>query len=197
MKLIEIYQSKKDEDVTAKIESREEKYGTVLLEYVSGPNAGKTVSITLSTLKRWWKLVDTKEEVGNFEDTIDYSQVNTKYPEPKVQKYIPKPQSVIEYEAKKNKKFNANLPTFDEIIEDIGSICIKINNNSSYVKLKDKSTIWRKQGAIDIYAAEDLWGKLTDAGLSSKPNKDKDRPFAFKITSSAEYEKVLEVLKNE
>ena len=52
------YQSKRNGQV-AELVSEDKKYNTVMLEYPGG----KTVSITTSTLKRWWKVVE--------EDTVD------------------------------------------------------------------------------------------------------------------------------
>ena len=190
-KQMETYTSKKDKNVKATIEQEEEKYGTVMMCYVSGPDKGKTFSITKSTLKRWWD----KDEVS-FMDTIDFEKVNEPYPEPKVQKYIKKPQSVLEYEAKKGKKYNNDLPQFEQIVEQIQEYASKINDRSKYITLPDKTTVWRKTASVTVYATEGLWTKLTEVGLTSKPNKDKDRPFAFTIQSTEDYEKFLEVLSN-
>lgn len=190
-----IYKSKKNPELSAKLVSTEEKYGTVILEYTSGSDVGKTISITTSTLKRWWKRIEDPESPLESLN-IDIDKVNEPYPEPKVQKYIPKPKSVIEYEEKKNKSYNLNLPGFESIVEDLGEHCVKVNNNSSYVKFADKSTLWRKSGRIDVYASQDLWELLTEAGLESRANKDKDRPFAFKIDTQDKYDIVSSVIKD-
>ena len=190
------YQSKKDTSIIASIEKTEEKYGTVLMKYLTGPDTGRTFSITNSTLKRWWKRVEDEEEnTANNPLSIDINKVNEPYHPDVTPRYIPKPKSVIEYEAKKGKKYNNELPEFEEISESLAEYCKKINDNSKYVMFHDKSTMWRKCGAIDLYASESLWSLLTESGLQSKPNKDKDRPFAFKITNIEEYNKVLEAVK--
>lgn len=197
MKTIEIYQSKKDPSVTAKLEKKEEKYGTVLLEYITGNEVGKTISITSSTLKRWWKLLETKTEGESFEDTIDYEKVNTKYPEPKEKKYIPKPQSVIEYEAKKEKRYNSDLPTQDCMVERFASILSKINK--TYIVFKT-SGCWleRKSGYINLYASEEVWKILSEKGMEARKNgmKNTKLPVVFKITTMEEYELVAGVLEN-
>lgn len=192
------YQSKKDPEVTAYVDFEEEKYGTVMMIYLSGPNKGKSFSITKSTLKRWWKVINEENSAIKFEDTIDFEQVNKPY-KPEVKRhYIPKPQSVIDYENNKKKGYyNFNLPNFEEIVENLGSKAIKVNENSSYLKFEDKSTLWRKNTRIDIYASEELGMKLAESGLKSSVNKDKDRPFAFKIEGIEEYNKMLEVLECE
>ena len=128
---------------------------------------------------------------------IDYDKVNEPYPEPKEQKYIPKPDSVVEYEEKKKRgrsRANKDLPSFTDIVNDLGKVATKINETSGYVKFKDGTTLWRKMLALDVYAAEKTWQALTTAGFTSKPNKDKNRPFAFKFTTKEDYNKVVECI---
>lgn len=189
------FQSKKDTTITANLEKEEEKYGTVILKYLTGSETGKTISITKSTLNRWWKKIED-EVTSNSVLHIDNEKVNEPYKPDVTPHYIPKPKSVIEYEAKKGKKYNNDLPEFEVMSEDFATYCKKINSNSKYVMFNDKSTMWRKCGAIDLYASEALWALLTERGLQSKPNKDKDRPFAFKITTLDEYNTILDVVKH-
>ena len=54
----QIYSSKKDSQVSAKVISFDDKFNTVLIEYLTGDKIGKTANITTSTLKRWWKIED-------------------------------------------------------------------------------------------------------------------------------------------
>ena len=185
------YQSKKDETVTAKLVSEEEKYGTVILEYLTGNEIGKTISVTTSTLKRWWRKINDEIVPGI---DIDEEKLSEPFPEPKEKKYVPKPQSVIDYENRKQKKYNSELPTFENIVETFGSDCKKVNENSAYIKFNDETTLWRKVSCIDIYASEDSWTKLTEQGLTSKANKDKVRPFAFHIDNAGDYVKVVKAL---
>lgn len=63
-----LYVSRKDNETLAKLVGEEEKYGTVMLEYVSGEKVGKSINITNSTLKRWWKPVEDTESVGVITD---------------------------------------------------------------------------------------------------------------------------------
>ena len=53
------YQSKRNGQV-AELVSEDKKYNTVMLEYPDG----KTVSVTTSTLKRWWKKLDEDTNVS-------------------------------------------------------------------------------------------------------------------------------------
>lgn len=191
------YQSKKNPEIIATLESVEEKYGTVILVYETGSDAGKSISITQSTFKRWWKLLTEESSLSESSLDIDVKQVNTPYPEPVKQKYIPKPQSVIDYEAKQVKQYNNDLPSFEELVAEIGSICTKVNDTSRYVKLACKTTLWRKSNYIDIYACETTAEKLIAKGLQCSGNKDKDRPFAFRVKTKADYTLVLEALLNE
>lgn len=186
------YQSKKDPSKIAEVVKEEPKYNTLILRIVEGDEAGKDISITSSTLKRWWKPC---EETLADSMNVDMEKVNTPYPEPKEKKYIPKPKSVLEYEAKQNKKYNSALPEFSDIVDTFGEQLKKVNENSKYVMFKDGSTLWRKSGFIDLYVTETVWTALTELGFESKANKDKDRPFAFRISSTEDYEKVAEALK--
>lgn len=191
------YQSKKDPTIFMEVLSEDEKYKTVEFKFLTGPETGKTADITISTLKRWWKKVD-EPDTTKFEDTIDYEKVNTPYPEPKEQKYIPKPKSVIEYEAKRGKKYNNELPTHEEISETLLEHLSKVNK--TYVVLKEsKCWLERKSGYINLYATEDVWNKLTDKGFTSRANGMKNTPlkFVFKIETIDEYNTILEVLLNE
>lgn len=195
------YKDKRNETIIARVESENEKYGTYTLVYETGPNEGKAFDITGATLKRWWAKVDdasdekTEAEILN----LDVNTINEPYPEPKKKKYIPKPDSVIEYEKKKRgRKYNDDLPSFEKIVELLGSKCSKINENSSYVKFDDKkSTLWRKSTCISVYAATDFAEKLANAGFQSSPNKDKERPFAFKIETGSDFDKFVEKVKGE
>ena len=45
------YQSKKDATIYAKLASKDEKFGTVILVYETGESVGKSISVTTSTLK--------------------------------------------------------------------------------------------------------------------------------------------------
>lgn len=191
------YQSKKNPEVFAKLDVVNDKYNTTRLIYLTGEHEGESFDVSNSTLKRWWKKVEdeTIEDEASILG-IDMEQVNEPYNPEVTPHYIPKPQSVIEYEEKKKKKFNADLPKFEEIADTFGEFLSKINETSQYVKFKDGTTLWRKSGWIDIYATEGTFTKLAESGLTSSPNKDKVRPFAFRISSSEEYERAKGVLAN-
>lgn len=215
------YQSKKHPEVIASLDFKDEKFKTVMLIYLTGPDAGKSVSITESTFKRWWKKYEEAEQINSDvtvtkeEDAvapsptspldslgIDYDKVNEPYPEPKCQKYIKKPESVVAYENKKRNRHNAELPEFEDMTETLMPAISKINKD--YVRLKDDSTVWRKTSIINIYAAEDTWEKLTYAGLKSRANVagksqivDKKLPYAFDIRTKEEFDKVVKALLEE
>lgn len=196
-----IYQSKKDETVKAKLLSQDEKYGTSLLEYTEGKDAGKTVSITNSTLKRWWKKVEEDKKVEGALK-IDYEKVNTKYPEPVEQKYIPKPQSVIEYEEKRRKKYNNELPTQDEMVEHFSSLLSKINKTYIVFGKGFGVGCWleRKSGYTNLYATESVWMCLTENfGFEGRKNgmKNTKLPVVFKIETLEQYEVIKEVFTND
>ena len=52
------YLSRRDNETRITVNERYSNENTVLAEYLNGDKKGKKVSITHSTLKRWWKKVD-------------------------------------------------------------------------------------------------------------------------------------------
>lgn len=191
------YQSKKNETITAQVQEENEKYKTVTLLYLSGPDEGKTFSVSTSTLKRWWKKIDDVEKSVEEILNIDVEKVNEPYAPKVTPHYIPKPKSVIEFEEKKRNRVNRDLPTQDAMVEQYSSLLSKVNK--TYIVFKENSCwVERKSGYINIYATETIWEQLTNIGLQSRPNgmKDKTRPFVFKITTMEEYNRVMEVLTN-
>lgn len=203
------YQSKKDPTVTALLISKNEKYNTVSMQYVTGDNEGKNFDVSLSTLKRWWKKMDDDNKVVNdnapANDTnneesdvlkkIDMDVVNRPYHPDVTPHYIPVPDSVVEYENNKRKrKFNEDLPDYETICETFNEFLKK--RNASYIRFKDGkgSTIFRKGQYIDIYATEELLEPLTRAGLTSSVNKDKDRPFHFRVSTMEDYDKAKKAI---
>lgn len=215
------YQSKKDPTVTAILVSQNEKYHTVSMQYATGDDEGKNFDVSLSTLKRWWKKMnddnvtepsvpanyvfanDVTIENTTTEDTtednngidIDMDVVNQPYHPDVTPHYIPKPDSVVEYENNKRKrKFNEDLPDYETICETFNEFLKK--RNASYIRFKDGkgSTIFRKGQYIDIYATEELLEPLTRAGLTSSVNKDKDRPFHFRVSTMEDYDKAKKAI---
>lgn len=211
------YQSKKNPTVTAILVSQNEKYHTVSMQYVTGDDEGKNFDVSLSTLKRWWKKMNDDnvtenvensvpandmldgnvEHITPIEDTngIDMDVVNQPYHPDVTPHYIPKPESVIEYENNKRKrKFNEDLPDYETICETFNEFLKK--RNASYIRFKDGkgSTIFRKGQYIDIYATEELLEPLTRAGLTSSVNKDKDRPFHFRVSTMEDYDKAKKAI---
>lgn len=205
------YQSKKDPTVTALLVSKNEKYNTVSMQYVTGDNEGKNFDVSLSTLKRWWKKMNDDNKVVNdnapANDTnngesdvlkkIDMNVVNKPYHPDVTPHYIPVPDSVVEYENithKRKFKYNEDLPDYETLCDTFNEYLKK--RNASYIKFKDGrgSTIFRKGMYIDIYATEELLEPLTRVGLTSSANKDKDRPFHFRISTMEDYNKAKKAI---
>lgn len=57
-----IYESKRTEGVKVKVIKFEEKFKTVIIEYLTGDKTGTSSSITTATLKRWWKEIEVINE---------------------------------------------------------------------------------------------------------------------------------------
>ena len=56
------YLSRRDNITRIKVDEEYSNENTIVAEYVNGEKQGKTVSITHSTLKRWWKKVEEQVE---------------------------------------------------------------------------------------------------------------------------------------
>lgn len=195
------YVSKKDENVTATI-GLEREDGKLEMVYLSGENAGKSFTVSESTLKRWWKKVETSPEPEKSEDVmdilnIDEEKVNEPYPEPVEQKYIPKPKAVIEYEERKGKRYNTELPQYDDIPEILDNHGIAIKRfNAGYISLLDNSKIKRLTSCIGFLCSEKYWEKLVEKGFMSIPCIEKGTPFRVDIKTKEEFEKFIEVLES-
>lgn len=182
------YQSKKDPTITAAYDFQDPKTKTIRMIYLTGEKAGYSFEISSSTLKRWWQKLDVPKE------EVDDEIINTPYHPDVTPHYIPKPESVVEYENMRSRS-NNELPDFDGLVEDFESFSQKINQNSKYIKLlNSQTTIWRKSAGIDVYADEIMWERFVEQGLKSTPNKDKNRPFAIKIKSADDYEKLKKAI---
>lgn len=55
------YLSKRDNETRIKVDEQYSNENTVVAEYLNGEKQGKTVSITHSTLKKWWKKVEEEQ----------------------------------------------------------------------------------------------------------------------------------------
>ena len=196
-----IYQNKENPEITASLDFENPKFMTVNMIYLTGPEKGKSFTITNSTLHNKWREKPIDEaECKSFLDTIDMKKVNEPYPEPKFQTYIPVPKSVLEYEASKIKKkkctFNKpeNYDVFADILAERGVKIARVN--SGYIALPDTSKLKLLTTSIGILSANDLAVKFVTAGFVCKPCPEKGTPFRFDICTQEEYDKMLEVLSN-
>lgn len=184
------YQSKKDPNITAAYDFKDPKTKTIRMIYLTGEKAGYSFEISSSTLKMWW------EEMPATEQEVEAEIINTPYHPDVTPHYIKKPQSVIDYENNKVKaRYNMDLPQFSDMVNDLQHNLQKVSETSKYVMVKDsKTTLWRKARWIDVYADEPMWEKLVEQGFESAPNKDKERPFAIRVKTLDEYEKLKNVI---
>lgn len=204
------YQSKKDPTITAAFDFENEKFKTTRLIYLTGPKEGQSFEISNSTLKRWWKKLESEPETVQPEEVveaqpnplnIDFEQVNTPYPEPKEKKYIPKPQSVIEYEERKHLRSRASFeyPKDYEALADVfAEYNIKMKKvNRGYISLPDNSKIKILAVGVGILASDELAEKFVANGFQAKPCIEKGTPFRFDVKNAEEYAKMLEALADE
>ena len=205
-----IYKSKKDKNILAKVVEQDEERKTVILEYITGEQSGKTFNITTSTLKRWWSKVneseiesidisvETPKEIPSVLKNLDYEKINTPYPEPKEQKYIPKPKSVIEYEEKKKKvKCEIKLPdNYEDFATELSDKNIKIQRvNKGYLALEDTTKLKLLSTGIGVLATDKLGNELSLNGLQCRECIEKGTPFRFDIKTQEQYDKLITVLQ--
>ena len=190
------YQSKKDPSIFATEDSYNEKSKTTILVYETGDKKGKSVSVSSTTLKRWWKKVDDNPL------NIDMEQVNKPYKSATKRKYIPKPQSVIEYEENKKKArrktldftMPENYEVFGDMLAKKGIIIKKVN--TGYISLPDNTKLKLLTNCIGILASNDVAEQLSKRGIISRPCIEKGTPFRFDIASAEDYDKMWEALVN-
>jgi len=193
-----IYKSKKDPEITAAFDFEDEKCATTRLIYLTGEKKGKSFVVSNSTLKRWWTPVEDKKENDN-PLNLDFEQINKPYKPDVTPHYIPKPQSVIEYEEKKSPKKRVasfTMPTDYEQFADIlaeRNVAIK-KVNSGYISLMDNSKLKLLKTGIGVLASNDVAERIVKKGIQARPCIEKGTPFRFDINSAEEYEWLLEAL---
>jgi len=194
-----VYQSKKNPEVTASLDFENEKFRTVTLIYLTGKDKGKSFTITTSTLKRWWK-VSNEELKPSVLNNLDYEKINEPYPEPKEQRYIPVPKSVLEYEAARSRKKSCNFDKpndYEEFGDLLGEHNVKIKKvNSGYISLIDNSKLKLLTDCIGVLASDNLGEQLSKRGLKCKACIEKGTPFRFDIKSQEDFDILIEVLSN-
>lgn len=101
---MKIYTSKKDETVKVKIVEENEKFKTVLVEFLTGPNKGTTRNITTSTLKRWYKLEKECDVEPQSEKPVESEKPIIKKPEDKKPEVKKETKKVAKKSGKKKKE---------------------------------------------------------------------------------------------
>ena len=194
-----IYKNKKDPKIKAQFDFEDLKFKTVRMIYLSGPNKGKSFSLNKTSLNDQWEVVEEKEK-KSFLDTINWDEVNKPYPEPKVKKYIPVPESVLRYEQGKIKKKKCSFEkpeNYEAFADILASHNIKMARvNTGYISLPDTTKLKLQQLGIAVLATNDLGEKLVGKGMTCKPCIEKGTPFRFDIRSQDEFDDLIEVLKN-
>lgn len=184
------YRSKKDPRVTASYIRPTDKFRKCILEYDNGEKAGERFEISNATLKRWWdnEYEELNYETSEFRVKIDESKLNEPYKTCPNPKYIPKPLSVIENEVLVARIKRKRMPTYEEMCDDVRVMNLPVKKiNSTYIKLKDGTTIHKSKNKIIGYCGLKLSEFLMSEGLPYKENKDYDRPFKFEFKTGPEW----------
>lgn len=160
---MKIYVSRRDENVTAKLDETYSNEQTVILEYLTGDKIGKTTSITHSTLKRWWKAV----EVENTVEDIDETDANLELlagGDSKEQAETPvdimtitRPVVEVVNKPINNKPVKSNI--FDYVISLL-TVDYKLSTNGKKITLlcnnKPFATIYKRKNSIRLYCAKEV-----------------------------------------
>lgn len=202
----EIYRSKKPDktDLTAELVKRPNE-STVILKYLTGDEKGKSVTISTSTLKRYWRKEQsdevtetpkekTPEEILN----IDMEEVNKPYKPDVTPHYIEKPESVKEYEESKRRKPKCEfkLPeTYSEYADILADNDVKLKSvNKGYIALEDASKLKLLSTGIGVLASTALGEALAKSGLTSRPCIEQGTPFRFDIKTSEQNDALIKAL---
>lgn len=65
------YLSRRDNETRIKVDEQYSNENTIIVEYLNGEKKGKTVSITHSTLKRWWKKIEEEQVIIPQESIVE------------------------------------------------------------------------------------------------------------------------------
>lgn len=198
------YQSKKDETIFAELTESSEKYGTATLVYTSGEKEGKSISVTMSTLKRWWRKVGEGAVVERSATQLseeEVEQINTSYKPDVTPHYIEKPASVVEYEEKKRlsraRKPNTDMPSFVEMKDIYKDKIKRCNDSAHYITLTDGTNLNRSAVSLVIRATNDVAVKLSTSGLEALKCNEGNWKFRYVIKSGEDFDKVKNILMEE
>lgn len=65
------YLSRRDNETRVKVDEQYSNEHTIMVEYLNGKKKGKTVSMTHSTFKRWWKKIKEEQTIIPQESTVE------------------------------------------------------------------------------------------------------------------------------
>ena len=156
-KKVKLYSNKNSPETTAFIVDESDKYGTVLLEYRTCKNAGKTINITTSTLKRWWKSageieIDDGEQTEHEEEEV--KEEPAKETEKLVTKVTPKKTPKMTKAVKINKQ--EKIDYLNILCKRLGFVSIPKRTHPDVIrlhkvmKLEDGSTKENSFGEIKV-----------------------------------------------
>ena len=190
-----VYQKKDNKNIKAQLDFHNDKFMTSNMIYLTGPDKGKAFVITDATLHTQWE----EGQLGVLDD-LDYDKINEPYPEPEVQRYIPIPKSVLEYEMKRRNKntctFNkpANYEEFADLLAQNDVELKKVN--TGYITLPDNSKLKLMSVGIGFLASNYWAEKLVGKGFECKPCIEPGTPFRFDIKTQEQFDILIEVLKD-
>lgn len=142
-----ILMSMRNEGVTAKVVSYDNTCKTVMIEILTGENAGKTVVYTLSTIKRWWKVVEevSNDEVDETEEALELLAGGDSVEQANVVLETPEVEEVHNNEevekSKKSKEVNPvkidTAPYIEKVLNSLQGVTYEYYPSVKRYKVKD------------------------------------------------------------
>ena len=169
---------------------------------MTGDEKGKSVTISTSTLKRYWRkeqAEDTTTEKSAEEILgIDMEEVNKPYKPDVTPHYIEKPESVKEYEENKRRKPKCEFAipsSYNEYADILADNDVRLKSvNKGYIALEDASKLKLLSTGIGVLASTALGEALAKSGLTSRPCIEKGTPFRFDIKTSEQNDALIKAL---
>lgn len=181
---MKVYVSKRDENVTAKLDENYTNEQTVILDYLTGDKVGKNTCVTKATLKRWWKEIEVINETNEALELLAGSdskeQAETVIEEHKL---VPMP-GIEKLEELKKEYSDNNIYNFISVPSKKGFNLVKLDN-------KTIAHIYIRKSYILVYLKEKL-----DSYNYQVKNYKGSFSYLYKVLSESEMYDILNHIKN-
>lgn len=116
---MKIYVSRKNPEVTAKLDEAYSTETTVILDYLTGDKKDSNTCITKATLKRWWKETEVEETLESVEPPCEETLIEVDNPE------VPAESTTKEVHPSRTKRVSTPKVDRTKNIEEVESFLTK------------------------------------------------------------------------